>query len=552
MVATLVMQGLIQRELNEQRNMTSLVALAGQQMMWSQRMTRNALLLGAPGEKEGAKDAIAEDRYELVASWGRIRGSDPLGELPDVDDDQLDQGFRELDSVVRRLQGTASELSLTGAPTESAMSDLFSDDARFAQGMARQVDRYEEIAAERLEKTRRLIFLLSFGVITLLAAEALFIFRPAVRALDGHVNELRRKTREAAAANRAKSEFLANISHELRTPLNGIIGVLELLPVHEIPDHVSPLISQMRRSANHLLGRVDDVLDLSRSDSGELVFRNEPFSPTQAFCSEMDIYEPLALEKRVQFRYDVADGVPVRVTGDEERFRRVIACLLDNALKFTEKGRIETRLEPGLVLCVRDTGPGVPEEVRGSIFEGFSQGDAKASRRHEGAGIGLALVRAVAEALGGEAALVRTGPEGSEFRVKLPMEPLVEPVEEDMPRPSSVLIVEDNPVNRMVLEGLVKSLGYEVRSAVDGEEGSRSFHESPCDVVLMDWQLPGMDGLEAARRIRDGAGEKQPRIVLVSASAFRDDDARVMEAGLDGLLLKPVRKEALAAAIAGA
>jgi signal transduction histidine kinase/AmiR/NasT family two-component response regulator len=371
----------------------------------------------------------------------------------------------------------------------------------------------------------------------------------------------------AESANRAKSEFLANMSHEIRTPLNGVLGIADVLTHTSLSDEQRELVGVIRQSGELLNGLLTDLLDLARAEAGAVVLRPEPVALGDLVRSVKDLFAGSAQEKGLALQAMIgpnADGV---VECDPQRLRQVLGNLLNNAVKFTEAGLVTlsvTRRGDRVRFEVVDTGEGFDAEQKANLFQRFRQADNSATRKHGGAGLGLAICNDYVRLMGGQLTCDSTPGEGSVFRFTLDLplcEGRAEPVVAAAPAPVPqgppgndfmVLIVDDNAVNRQVMELILESVGIGHVSVRDGQEGVEAMKTGAFDAVLMDIQMPVMDGLEATRRIRDWErSTHRPRspILIVSANCLPQhvDDGRA--AGADAHLNKPVSAAELVGAL---
>ncbi|QDV04909.1 Autoinducer 2 sensor kinase/phosphatase LuxQ [Planctomycetes bacterium Poly30] len=390
--------------------------------------------------------------------------------------------------------------------------------------------------------------------------------------LEDHVRErtnelatanesLAEASRRAQASSDAKSRFLAVMSHELRTPLTSILGAAELLSQH-CDENENDLIATVRTAGQDVLGIVSDVLDYSRLESGEVSAELQPFLVDELRAGVVSAFASRASARGL--RFDVTCRLPARALwrGDRVHVARVLEILVDNAVTYTDSGGIQITFEEmagAPSILVSDSGPGIPVEVQERVFSAFEQADTSNARKFEGAGLGLAIARSLATLMGGELRLQSEPGRGSDFRLVLPASAGMEaapssaatgPPRASAPRHGRVLLVEDNTVNRRIVARLLTRMGHEVIEAVDGVEAvARALSDAP-DVVLMDIQMPKMDGLEATRRIRLDLGEiARVPILALTANATPEERAQALDSGMNAFLVKPIQVETLRDAI---
>ncbi|HVI34065.1 ATP-binding protein [Phenylobacterium sp.] len=384
----------------------------------------------------------------------------------------------------------------------------------------------------------------------------------------------------AEAANRAKSDFLANMSHEIRTPLNGVIGVAAALAQTELADHQREMVELIARSGGTLERLVSDILDLSKIEAGRLEIEVRPFDLRAELDGVVEVFRLRAEDKGLAFRAEHGAAARGEFLGDAVRLKQVAGNLLSNAVKFTAHGEVAVRLdvEDGcagaparLTLEVRDTGVGFDEAFAARLFQRFSQADTSITRRFGGSGLGLSISQALAEMMGGELQAASVPGRGSVFRLVLPLprhRPLAEydagsaapepPSALALPEragPLRILLAEDHPTNRRVVELILQPLGVELVAVEDGALALEAYRAGTFDLVLMDMQMPVMDGLAATRAIRGhetAAGAPRTPLIVLSANAMRQHREDARAAGADLHLAKPITARALVEAMARA
>lgn len=353
----------------------------------------------------------------------------------------------------------------------------------------------------------------------------------------------------AEQASAAKSSFLATLGHEIRTPMTGVMGMAELLLRSDLAPRQREYAETIQRSGTLLLRLVNEALDMARIEAGRLELEVAPFDPREAVCDVMQLESGVAEGKGLRLTARIADEVPARVRGDALRIKQILLNLVNNALKFTQRGGVEVRLEwidDSLVFSVVDSGPGVPADSRERLFQRYEQADSP--QRSSGSGLGLAICRELSMLMGGHCELVATGARGSTFQVWLPLAVVEEPAAvsttEDIRTPSwELLLVEDDVTVAGVICGLLESLGHRVRHALQGLAGLAEVESGDFDAVLLDLDLPGLDGFEVARMLRE-RGVRIP-IIAITARSGGDEEARAHEAGMDAFLRKPLSGEQL-------
>jgi signal transduction histidine kinase/FixJ family two-component response regulator len=384
----------------------------------------------------------------------------------------------------------------------------------------------------------------------------------AGQALETQAVELDALKTKAEAAGVAKTQFLSTMSHELRTPLTGIIGFSDLLlRTQQSPSEQRRFLELQREAAHALLAVVADVLDYAKAEAGRLELEISPFSPRTLIDEAVAVVDPGIRAKGLEFKVVVAPSVPAGLAGDGSRIHQVLLNLLSNALKFTKAGSIELRVDyqsrnggvPLLCLQVIDTGIGIASDMFDRLFQQFSQIDGSNTRHYGGSGLGLAICRKLVELMGGTLGVESEPGRGSLFWVELPLALAAPPRALDAPRPRQprrILLAEDVMANQILVTAILEACGHAVDVVDDGVAAVSALRRTAYDLVLMDIQMPIMNGIDATKAIRaDESGDRRTPIVALTANASAQDSERCLAAGMDAYIAKPIDEPLLLATI---
>ena len=457
-------------------------------------------------------------------------------------------GLDGMSWAAKEIFSLLDNTSISNAHAISQIRNKIEDDS------VKQGEQIEQVFFYNVLALAVILFLIAFPVD--------FMINRMIERLAKERNRAAAQSRRAAVADKAKSEFLANMSHEIRTPMNGVMGMADLLSKTDLDDRQRTYTDIVVKSGEALLTIINDVLDFSKIDAGHLTLEATPFSFAEVVEDVATLEAPRVAEKGLELSVRVAPQIPANFVGDSNRLRQVITNLMGNAIKFTDNGQINVELtaeelenqdDPELyavTFSVKDSGIGIPEQNLQNIFEKFSQVDGSATRKHEGTGLGLAIASLLIKQMGGEITVESEMNKGSEFKFTIPMKRHDDGNKNSLAplniSGARVVIVDDNEINRSILSEQMIGWGLDAACCSDGKEliailGQLQKAKIDVDLIILDYQMPEMDGGQVARILRDDPYMSKIPIIMLTSVDQLEDGSTFSSLGIDGFLTKPAR-----------
>ncbi|MEM9543278.1 MAG: response regulator [Cyanobacteria bacterium P01_E01_bin.42] len=620
---SILAQFTIQRSLDRQSNDSRIINIAGRQRMLSQKLSKTALALQNSRDRDEYQKRLTE-LEETIALWetshtGLQQGDRELG-LPGNNSEQIEEMFAAIEPHYQAMLRAAKQiLEIVQQDRSISQSSeilpfteiILANEGDFLPGMNAIVFQYDREAKSRVEEMRQLEKVILIIVLIVLFLEALFVFHPAIDQINQYIervekakvkmqkitDELENKNKvldlalkEANSATQMKSEFLANMSHEIRTPMNGVIGMTSLLLDTKLTKHQREFTEIIRTSGDTLLTIINEILDFSKIEAGKLELEEYPFDLRVCIEETLDLVVMKAGEKNLELAYLIEPDTPTQIIGDLTRLRQVLVNLLNNAIKFTERGEVTLTVKSDRVqtssnlsqgnglkaemqegerennyprknnnkptttfsFAVKDTGIGIPPDKRDRLFQSFTQVDASTSRKYGGTGLGLTISKRLCELMGGTIWVESEVGVGSTFSFSIAATLAQENFSLENYKTNSelvakrVLIVDDNATNRKILALQCTNWQMIPIPVNSGREALSLLQENTdFDLMILDMQMPEMDGLTLARQIRKIPDYQNTFLILLTSIGQLEDRTLKKEAGFSACLTKPIKQSQL-------
>ncbi len=526
---------------------SKIINVAGRQRMLSQRIT---LLLH---ESKLERESITHDLNLFNDSHQFLLKSIPSPSLL-RDTSALSNHYQEvLNPLVAKFLNEANFLKYESkSPHLKVFTKLSKNE--FLKELDTAVKLFEGYSRERIQETRVLTFALSLLSLIVIILSYILILAPLRDYILRTQKELEEREKTALSEAHFKSMFLANMSHELRTPLNGVLGVADLLASTPLSKDQVDYLKIINQSGETLLGVVNNILDLTKLELGQVELDEVIFSPKDLLESYEKSFQYILLSKGIDYQLELSDRLPPFLLGDKLRINQVLNNLIGNAIKFTSQGTVKVQAHYNhsqFVLSISDTGIGMTEDQKKNIFNPFSQADISTTRKFGGTGLGLTIVHEIVSLMNGEIACESQIGEGTTFTVKFPLkESQIPPYKREATPEGSfteknVLVVDDNKINLNLMVKVLERMKINVTPALGGEEAIEKAKEEVFDLIFMDYHMPNLDGIETTKIIRNIEGYREIPIIALTADVQDKTKEEVLRAGMRELISKPVRKAEL-------